>query len=132
MIKLVALLKRKPSLTREEFRERWLVEHTRLSSLLPDCREYRINLVDRFEGDGFAGDGFAGDGLAGDEPPYDGTAELWWDTREAMEASFRSHEARVAGDDADAFCAARVHLYCDREWVVVRGGAPVRPPEEVE
>ena len=123
MIKLVALLKRAPGLSIEDFRHRWLHEHTKLSALLPDCREYRINFVDRSDGIVAAPDG---------EPPYDGTAELWWDDRATMEASFASHQAQTAGEDADSFCSVRLHLYCDSEHLVVRGGQPVQPPEVVE
>ena len=120
MIKLVALLKRKPGTSVEDFRQRWLYDHTKLSSKLPDCLEYRINLVDTY------------DGTDADEAPFDGTAELWWEDRAAMEASFASHEAKVAGEDADSFCGERVHLYCESEFMVVRDGEPVQPPEAVK
>jgi sugar/nucleoside kinase (ribokinase family) len=40
MVKLIALLKRKPGLSREAFKLPWLEEHTRLSSQLPGCVEY--------------------------------------------------------------------------------------------
>lgn len=119
MVKLVALLKRKAGMTREEFRERWLSAHTKLSSQLPGCLEYRINIaLDHQPG---------GDGV---EPLYDGTAELWWEDMEAMERSFCSAIAKVAGDDADAFCSARVHIYTE-EYTVVHNGKPVQPPEIV-
>lgn len=123
MIKCVALLKRKPGMTVDEFRQRWLIEHTKLSSVLPDCLEYRINFVDTFEGI---------DPLPNGESPYDGTAELWWNSRQEMEASFATHTAKVAGDDADSFCEVRAHFYCESEFMVVKNGQPVQPPEEVQ
>jgi uncharacterized protein (TIGR02118 family) len=118
MVKLIALLKRKPGMTREAFNERWLVEHTRLSSQLPDCVDYRINLC--------SPDQYAG----GEEPAYDGTAELWWTSRQAMEASFASQPALIAGADADAFCSARVHLVTE-EFQVIAKGVPVQPPRSL-
>lgn len=118
MIKLIALLKRAPQLSREEFQARWLLEHTQLSSLLPGCREYRINLCLETQPDGAA------------EPIYDGTAELWWDSLEAMQACFESETAQIAGADADSFCEIRIHLVT-REFLVVKNGAPVQPPQEI-
>jgi uncharacterized protein (TIGR02118 family) len=107
MIKCVALLKRKPGLTREEFAHRWVYEHTKLSSQLPDCRGYRINVAIQHQPEG--------DGI---EPLYDGTAELWWDSVEAMEASFASDIGKVAGADADQFCEVRIHIYTEEHFVV--------------
>ena len=120
MVKLVALLKRKPGMTREEFRKRWLDEHTKLSCGLPGCREYRINIALDHQPDENR-----------PEPLYDGTAELWWDSVAAMKESFGTDIARIAGDDADSFCDARIHLYTE-EYLVVRNGTPVQPPEAVQ
>ena len=117
MVKLVALLKRKSGMSRAEFKQRWLIEHTKLSSQLPGCLEYRINLALHRQPDG--------DGV---EPLYDGTAELWWESVEAMEQSFGTAIAKIAGADADAFCSARIHIYTE-EFMVVRDGRPVQPPE---
>jgi uncharacterized protein (TIGR02118 family) len=119
MIKLVALLKRKPGMTREDFRRRWLIEHTKLSSKLPGCLEYRINVATEHQPEGDETD-----------PVYDGTAELWWESMEAMESSFRTRTGKIAGDDADLFCEVRIHIYTE-EYVVVRNGEPVQPPEKV-
>ncbi|MGF1483926.1 MAG: EthD family reductase [Opitutales bacterium] len=117
MIKLVALLKRKPGMSRKEFNDRWLIEHTKLSSKLPNCLEYRINLCLEDQ-----------PAELGKEPPYDGTAELWWKDKATMEASFESDLAKIAGQDADQFCEIRTHLYTE-EYFVVRDGQPVQPPE---
>jgi len=116
MVKLIALLKRKPGMTRAEFKERWLIEHTKLSSKLTDCLEYRINICTEAQPDDQSG-----------EPLYDGTAELWWESVEKMEASFGNEIAKIAGEDADSFCELRIHLYTE-EYVVVKDGKPVQPP----
>jgi len=71
---LIALLKRSPELTREEFARRWLDEHAPFTLRFPNLRGYRVNIAleeyQEIEG----------------ELPYDGTAELWWDSLEEMQA----------------------------------------------
>ena len=107
MIKLIALLKRKPGLTREEFAQRWLNDHIKLSSKMPGLRGYRVNIAIDHQPDG--------DGV---EPIYDGTAELWWDSVEAMEAAFDSQEGKIAGEDADQFAELRIHIYTEEHFIV--------------
>ena len=107
MIKLIALLKRKPGLTRQEFADRWLNDHIKLSSKMPGLRGYRVNIAIDHQPDG--------DGV---EPIYDGTAELWWDSVEAMEAAFDSPEGKIAGKDADQFAELRIHIYTEEHFVV--------------
>lgn len=107
MIKLIALLKRKPGLTREEFADRWLNDHIKLSSKMPGLRGYRVNIAIDHQPDG--------DGI---EPIYDGTAELWWDSVAAMEAAFDSQEGKIAGEDADQFAELRIHIYTEEHFIV--------------
>ena len=107
MIKLIALLKRKQGLSREAFEHRWLHEHTKLSGKLPGLRGYRINIANEYQPEGI-----------GAEPVYDGTAELWWDSVEEMEASFASDIGVAAGKDADEFCEVRIHIYTEEHFVV--------------
>jgi uncharacterized protein (TIGR02118 family) len=109
MIKVIALLKRKPGISRDDFAHRWLYEHTKLSSALPGLRGYRINIATPYQPDGI-----------GAEPLYDGTAELWWDSFEEMDASFASEIGAVAGADADEFAEVRIHIYTE-EHIVVPG-----------
>ncbi len=109
MIKVVALLKRKPGISREEFARRWRDEHIGLSSRMPGLRGYRINIATDYQPAG-----------TGKEPLYDGTAELWWDSFAAMDNAFDSEIGRVAGMDADQFCEVRIHIYTD-EYIVVPG-----------
>ncbi len=109
MIKVVALLKRKPGISRAEFARRWREDHLKLSSQLPNLRGYRINIATDYQP--------AGTGV---EPLYDGTAELWWDDFATMDAAFASDIGKTAGADADDFCEQRVHIYTE-EHVVVPG-----------
>ena len=109
MVKLIALLKRKPGISKEEFAERWLNEHIKLSTRMPDVRGYRINIATDYQPEGIDV-----------EPIYDGTAEMWWDSIEAMEAAFASEEGQIAGADADEFADVRIHIYTE-EHVIVPG-----------
>jgi uncharacterized protein (TIGR02118 family) len=107
MVKLIALLKRKPGTSREEFAKRWLHEHTKLSAKIPAVRGYRINIAAGRQPEG-----------TGDEPIYDGTAEMWWDSVEDMEAAFASDIGKAAGADADEFAAVRIHIYTEEHDIV--------------
>ena len=100
-------MKRKPGLSREEFAQRWLHEHTKLSAKLPGLRGYRINVATPYQPED-----------TGAEPLYDGTAELWWDSIEAMEASFESDIGVAAGADADEFADVRIHIYTEEHFVI--------------
>ena len=99
-IKLIALLKAKPGYTREQFAKRWVDEHAPLTLKFKNLKSYRINI---------AAPGYQEMEVL----PYDGTAELWWDTLEEMQADFASQEAAIAGADADAFTIIRQHIYTE-------------------
>ena len=107
MVKLIALLKRKPGMSKEEFAQRWLTEHTKLSTKIPGVRGYRINIATDRQPDG-----------TGVEPIYDGTAEMWWDSIDAMEAAFATKEGKAAGADADQFCDVRIHIYTEENVIM--------------
>jgi len=98
-VKLIALLKAKPGMTREQFENRWVKEHAPLTLKFKNLKGYRINIAieeyQEIEGD----------------LPYDGTAELWWDSIEEMKEDFESPEALKAVADADEFTILRTHIY---------------------
>lgn len=104
-VKLIALLKAKPGLSRAEFARRWVEGHAPLTLRFKHLKGYRINvaLEDYQEIPG--------------ELPYDGTAELWWDSLEEMQADFASPEAQTAVADADTFTVVRTHIYT-REYIL--------------
>ena len=45
MIKLIALLKAKPGISREEFKRLWVDNHTKISKQIPGILGYRINIA---------------------------------------------------------------------------------------
>lgn len=107
MIKLIAFLRRKPGMTMEEFKTRWVEEHVKISARMPGLLGYRINIAtERQENNA--------------DPLFDGTAELWWNSVEDMEAAFATEIGIAAGADGDAFTSYRVHLYTE-EFIVVPG-----------
>lgn len=107
-VKLIALLKAAPGMGREKFARRWIEDHAPLTLRFANLRGYRINVAieeyQEIEG----------------ELPYDGTAELWWDSLEEMKEDFASPEAQAAVADADEFTVVRVHIYT-REAVLLNG-----------
>ena len=103
-VKLIALLKAKPGMSREEFRRRWVEEHAPFPLQFKNLKGYRVNIaLEEFQE------------LEG-ELPFDGTAELWWDSLEEMQEDFASEIAGPAGADADEF-SVRTHIFT-REHVL--------------
>jgi uncharacterized protein (TIGR02118 family) len=104
-VKLIALLKARPGMTSEEFADRWLNSHSAFTLRFANLKGYRINIpleeYQEIEG----------------ELPYDGTAELWWDSLEEMQADFASPEAEAAVEDVKTFTSVLTHIYT-REHVL--------------
>jgi uncharacterized protein (TIGR02118 family) len=107
MIKLIAFLKRKPGMSMADFKKRWVDEHTKISGKMPGLLGYYVNINIENQPDNR-------------EPNYDGTAELWWNSVEEMEAAFASDIGVAAGKDADQFCEMRFHLYTT-EYTIIPG-----------
>lgn len=104
-VKLIALLKAKPGMSREEFARRWVEGHAPLTLKFKNLKGYRINVaIDEYQE------------IEG-ELPFDGTAELWWDSLEEMREDFASEEADTAVADADTFTSVRTHVYTE-EYVL--------------
>ena len=105
MIKMVVEVWKKPGMTDEQFRERWLVEHGNLvkkhakaMGFLRYIQSHKIPSPDIEE---FArGRGW--------KPAPDGITEVWWESKEAMEAALSSPEGQAASklfqEDEEQFC----------------------------
>jgi len=97
MIKVAALVKRKPGLTEADFTRIWSVEHPPLVRQLPGLRRYQQNHP-----------------LPHRKPwPWDGLAELWFDDVAAVRDAFRSPAA-------DALRAHEDEFIGDLEWFIVQ------------
>jgi uncharacterized protein (TIGR02118 family) len=102
MVKLISLMKRKDSLSREEF-ARWAVEeHAPIGKSMPGIRQYRINL------------------LRADQPDteFDGVFELWFDSIEALQAALDSDIGTAAREDALAHASKRIHLRTEEHIIL--------------
>ena len=83
MIKVVVLLRRSESWTRERFHRWWLEEHVPYAKKLPALRKYRVCLV-------------TGSTTHEGKEPWDGIAELWFDNRAALDAAWSSEVGKTA------------------------------------
>ena len=90
-MKLMIGLVRRSDMTHEEFAQWWIEEHAPLARTLPGVQRIRFNLLD-------------GDG------PFDGIAELWFASPEAMEASYGSDIGKAVAADSMAHVEARVRM----------------------
>lgn len=120
MLKLTFCLRRLPSLSLSEFQDYWLNKHGPLvRSLQPALGMSRYVQVHRLPGD--LADGMRR--VRGAPDPYDGVAELWWDSEDAYRAARRNPEAREAGrilleDEAKFIDLANSPLWLNREQVI--------------
>ena len=101
-LKVVALVRKLPALSREEFTRRWVEEHTRVSVPL-GMSPYRINIVT--------------DSPGGASPPYDGSAEMYWPSRAALDAALASEQGVLAGTDTQRFASEVTLLIVDEHQV---------------
>jgi len=91
MLRLTFLIRRKQGMTREAMQRYWLEEHAPLvashSQTLSMLRYVQVHTTDDDHG--------RLTGRRGEmEEPYDGVAEVWWDSKEAMVEATRSEEGR--------------------------------------
>jgi uncharacterized protein (TIGR02118 family) len=110
MIKLVTFLKRGGDLSRPGFETRWLTVHAPMAAVFPGLRGYML---------GFSLD----DG----EPKADGVAQLWFDSREAAQASYGSDIGRRGSADASAHLSRREHLLASEVWLASDGPLSATP-----
>jgi uncharacterized protein (TIGR02118 family) len=107
MPKLVAFLKRKPGMSVADFQARWRAPHGRLGSAVPGVRRYvqchplasayRDNRI----------------------PTWDGVAETWFDSDDAMRAGAATPEYKALRDDEPHFLAENPKFIIATEHVIV-------------
>jgi uncharacterized protein (TIGR02118 family) len=124
MLKLTFCLRRLPNLTLAAFQDYWLNNHGPLvRRLQPALGMVRYVQLHRLEGDLAAGM----QRVRGAPEPYDGVAELWWESEERFrEARSGTREAGrlLLEDEARFIDLARSPLWLGREEVIV--GSPTR------
>jgi uncharacterized protein (TIGR02118 family) len=87
MTKVIVLLRKKDGMSSDDFRRHWQEVHGPIALRMPGLKHYIQNHA------------------AGDQPPYDGIAELWFDSPADMQAAFTSEAAGDAARDASNFLA---------------------------
>ncbi len=94
MIKLAFCLRRLPELSREEFQRYWLEDHGPLvrkhAAALRIARYVQLHTADDELNPALRAS-------RGAPEPYDGIAELWWESRDDLEAALTTAEGRAAG-----------------------------------
>ena len=119
VLKLTFCLRRLPRLSLPEFQDYWLTRHGPLvRRLQPALGMVRYVQQHRLEGDLAAGM----QRVRGAPEPYDGVAELWWESEEAFRSA-RGPEAREAGrllleDEAKFIDLSRSPLWLNREQMI--------------
>jgi uncharacterized protein (TIGR02118 family) len=95
MTKLVFCLRRLPHLSREEFQRYWIERHGPLvrshAAALRIRRYVQVHTLDHPLNAALAAS-------RGGPEAYDGIAELWWDSPEALAEASASPEGRAAGE----------------------------------
>ena len=123
MLKLTFCLRRLPKLSLAEFQDYWLNKHGPLvRSLQPALGMVRYAQLHRLPGD--LADGMRR--VRGAPAPYDGVAELWWDSEDTWRAASRNPAAREAGrvlleDEAKFIDLAHSPLWLNHEHVIYAG-----------
>ncbi len=121
MIKLVFCMRRKPGLSLEEFQRTWLEDHA------PIVKEHAkalgvLRYVQLHSDLGPVSEALGR--VRGAPAPYDGVAELWYESIEDLQASFETKEGRAAGralleDEKRFIDLANSPVWIGEEHVVV-------------
>jgi uncharacterized protein (TIGR02118 family) len=95
MVKLVYCLRRLSHLTREEFQRYWWETHAPLvrerAGVLGIRRYVQVHTLDTPLNEALRAS------RSSSEEPFDGVAELWWESLEALGGSTSTEEGRKAG-----------------------------------
>jgi uncharacterized protein (TIGR02118 family) len=89
MIKFVVVLYRRPGMTREDFSAFLRTTHGNLARRLPGLKRYVQN--------------HSVQDSKREPPAWDAVVELYWQSREAMEAAWASPEGKTATADLELF-----------------------------
>lgn len=115
MVRLTAILRRKPGMTPKEFHEYWrnhhgpLVMSTKNGSYVVRYEQHHRPLED-YQGD--------------DDPGYDGVTVQWYESKETYEASLAEEDftSVVAQDIAKFLDLDRLHFVVTEDPVVIAEG----------
>ena len=101
MVKVHIWLRKRDEMSAEEFRSYWEQQHAPIArDGYANLKGYVVNVVTRVP--------------QGQEAPYDGVAELRWDSREDFSADMKSEAAARATEDLKTFTSASGLLFVEQ------------------
>lgn len=108
MVKLIEFVHRKPGMEVEKFQEYWRTVHGPLAAKIPMIRRY-VQCHTRLSAY-----------RAGRQPIYDGVAQVWFDSTDAMRQSATTPEyAAVRADEPNFIDVDRLTFIITREHVIL-------------
>lgn len=106
MIKLVYSINRLPHLSVEEFQKYWFNTHGPIAGAIKGVKRYYQchTLPETYSG--------------GQEPPFDGCAQLWWESAETLAADMGTAEPLAAiADERNFIDHSRVNMFLSEEKI---------------
>lgn len=93
MVKAVIFIKRRKDLTREQFKEYWLTQHSKLEKENAEKNWVRKIVAS-----------FAIEDESLPEPPFDGMVELYFDSMEDLKRDVQGEQRKIMYADEENFC----------------------------
>ncbi len=119
-MKIVAIVKRKPGMAVDAFQEYWRTQHGEVVRTLPGVRRYVQSHT-------------LPAGYRKGEPAWDGIAELWFESTEALRALRGTPEqAAVAADEARFLDRSAMKILATDEHVIIDGPVPANGVKSIE
>ena len=97
----------KPGLTHLDFRKHWITTHAQAALKMPGIRRYvQSHLVD--------------EAYLYARPHFDGVAQLWFDSAEAMRSAFDSPSGKALAEDGPKFTdMSALRMFVAQENIVI-------------
>ncbi len=104
MFRVHIWLRKRDGMSAEDFQRYWIEEHAPIAGDgYPALKGYTVNVVTRVP--------------QGQEAPYDGVAELWWDSRDDFSADMKTEAAARATEDLKSFTSGFGLLFVEQSSV---------------
>jgi len=104
MIKLVCLIGRPETVSHDAFVQWWLGHHAKVAGQLPGLRHYIISVAPEQD--------------SGQVPPFDGVAELWFDSPEAMNLAFASEKGKECAREDRQLIGRRIAFVTEEHIII--------------
>jgi uncharacterized protein (TIGR02118 family) len=112
--KSIGFLNRLPNLTQDQFVDHWVSVHAPLFEAMPGLVKYRLNIIDP---------------LLSKNAPYDGAAEVWFESEQALLASRDSEIAKKSAADGKLFLQPGGLVLATTEYVIIEPPVGVQRPK---